>query len=1087
MAADGTLIFDTELNNDGVSNGIKSIEGSFSSAASLAAKASATITTAFTTASAAAVKVGMDFKASMSQVAATMGITADTQAYETLEAAAKEMGETTQFSASQAAEALNYLALAGYDAEKAVSALPTVLNVAAAGGMDLAAASDMITDAMSALGLATDEMSTFADRLAVTSQKSNTSVAQLGEAILTVGGTAKTLSGGVTEMNTALGILADNGIKGAEGGTALRNVILSLSAPTDKASAALEKLNVNAFDATGTMRPLEDTFADLNTALSTLSDQEKTATLNEIFNKVDLKSVNALLGTSAERFEELSGYIADCEGAAADMATTMNDNLKGDLTIMGSALESAGIAASEKFEKPLRTAVQGATESIGELTASITDGKLSSSFESVAAGMSKLAGSALQLVADDVLPATINALAWVVDNGQEIVTVVGMVAAGIAAYKVATEGAAIAQAGLNAVMNLNPLFLLASAAAAATVAVVSYINAANKKMELANNVNEATQAIYDQKAAFDSLVETADKNIKESEKNAEAAKKYWQEVKNLADENGKAKTSVSDLETAVERLNEVAGTNIQVIDGQIQGYRELSAAIEDNIEKSRIAAQKSYLQESYGEALVNIGDVKTQYDEITKLQEEAVTEWYRLRDEYAKKEAEYNDVLSYGGYAGDLYQDLEDRKKIINELGDDISNYGLQIAALNEQEKAYQDTIDKYEGLKVEETRYNPDAGKTTQQLAGEEYAANYKKKMEQLTTETAETQEELTEKLKNSWENLEHDYAIGSIATEAELYEKKKALWNEYGDASLKDHWTYLEDIAGYDKDFAEEQQKAAEKAAAERLKLEEEENKKAEEERKKSIDEQEKIVDNGLSKIVKAYQNAYDELDKKREAYKQKLLSIGGNLFSVNEIENPDGTKTTEYAVNNIDEQLQKMREYHAAVSNLKKEGASEGLLSELTSLNDEDSMQFAKYLSGMSATEFAKINELYNEKQRLADELSQDLYKDDAQLISDSYTDALSALATSSYEYGVQSAQEFSKGFTDAMGELGVSSLYNQMQASGANQTYQNYWTASEAQSNIEVEVKQGKTVLMLDGKVIGEATTKYQASQKRIQGS
>ena len=1079
MAADGTLIFDTELNNDGVSNGIKSIEGSFGSAASLAAKASGIITTAFTTASAAAVKVGMDFQASMSQVAATMGITADTQAYETLEAAAKEMGETTQFSASQAAEALNYLALAGYDAEKAVSALPTVLNVAAAGGMDLAAASDMITDAMSALGLATDEMSTFADRLAVTSQKSNTSVAQLGEAILTVGGTAKTLSGGVTEMNTALGVLADNGIKGAEGGTALRNVILSLSAPTDKASAALEELNVNAFDATGTMRPLQDTFADLNAALSKLSDQEKTATLNEIFNKVDLKSVNALLGTSAERFEELSGYIAECEGAAADMAATMNDNLKGDLTIMGSALEAAGNAAHEKFEQPLRTAVQGVTESIGELTASLTNGELSTSFGHVAAGMSELAGSALELVAEDVLPAAINGLAWIVDNGQEIVTVVGMVAAGIAAYKVATEGAAIAQAGLNAVMNLNPLFLLASAAAAATVAVVSYINAANKKMELANNVNEATQAIYDQKAAFDSLVETADENIKESEKNAEAAKKYWQEVKNLADENGKAKTSVSDLETAVERLNEVAGTNIQVIDGQIQGYRELSAAIEDNIEKSRIAAQKSYLQESYGEALVNIGDVKTQYDEITKLQEEAVTEWYRLRDEYAKKEAEYNDVLSYGGYAGDLYQDLEDRKKIINELGDDISNYGLQIAALNEQEKAYQDTIDKYEGLKVEETRYNPDAG--------EEYAANYKKKMEQLTTETAETQKELTEKLKNSWENLEHDYAIGSIASEAELYAKKKALWNEYGDASLKDHWTYLEDIAGYDKDFAEEQQKAAEKAAAERLKLEEEESKKAEEERKKSISEQEKIVDNGLSKIVKAYQNAYDELDKKREAYKQKLLSIGGDLFSVNEIENPDGTKTTEYAVNNIDEQLRKMREYHVAVSNLKKEGASEGLLSELTSLNDEDSMQFAKYLSGMSATEFAKINELYNEKQRLSDELSQDLYKDDAQLISDSYTDALSALATSSYEYGVQSAQEFSKGFTDAMGELGVSSLYNQMQASGANQTYQNYWTVSEAQSNIEVEVKQGKTVLMLDGKAIGEATTEYQASQRRIKGT
>ena len=225
---------------------------------------------------------------------------------------------------------------------RSVNALPTVLNVAAAGGMELAAASDMVTDAMSALGLETSQMSDFSDKLAVTAQKSNTSVAQLGEAILTVGGTAKSLAGGVVEMNTVLGILADNGIKGAEGGTALRNVILSLSAPTSTAAAALDRLKVSAFDANGNMRPLEDTFADINTALSQLTEQDKNSVLSDIFNKVDLKSVNALLGTSASRFDELAGYIDNCSGAAADMAKTMDDNLKGDLTIMQSALEGLG-------------------------------------------------------------------------------------------------------------------------------------------------------------------------------------------------------------------------------------------------------------------------------------------------------------------------------------------------------------------------------------------------------------------------------------------------------------------------------------------------------------------------------------------------------------------------------------------------------------------------------------------------------------------------------------------------------------------------------------------------------------------------
>ncbi len=184
-------------------------------------KAGAAATAAFGVAVGAAVKVGTDFESGMSQVAATMGITVDeiasgSQEFESLSQAAKDAGATTQFSATQASEALNYLALAGYDAQKSITALPTVLNLAAAGGIDLGYASDMVTDSMSALGLSTNQLEGFVDQLAKTSQKSNTNIAQLGEGILTVGGTAKDLAGGTIELNTALGILADNGIKGAK-------------------------------------------------------------------------------------------------------------------------------------------------------------------------------------------------------------------------------------------------------------------------------------------------------------------------------------------------------------------------------------------------------------------------------------------------------------------------------------------------------------------------------------------------------------------------------------------------------------------------------------------------------------------------------------------------------------------------------------------------------------------------------------------------------------------------------------------------------------------------------------------------------
>ena len=333
-------------------------------------------TAAITGIGTASVAVASTFESSMSQVAATMGMTSDeinngSEDYQKLEKAARDMGSTTKYSASEAADALNYLALAGYDVDKSVETLPTILNLAAAGGIDLADASDMVTDAMSALGLETSQADKFVDQIAKTSQKSNTNVAQLGEAILTVGGTAKNLAGGTTELNTALGILADNGVKGAEGGTALRNIILSLSAPTDKAAAAMKDLGLQVYDAQGNMRPLNEIFQDLDGTLSTMSQGEQTQVLNEIFNKVDLKSVNALLANSGQRFDELSGYIDNADGAAAAMADTMNNNLSGQITILKSALEEAGISIGQALLpiiKSLVSVIQSLTDKFNSLS-----------------------------------------------------------------------------------------------------------------------------------------------------------------------------------------------------------------------------------------------------------------------------------------------------------------------------------------------------------------------------------------------------------------------------------------------------------------------------------------------------------------------------------------------------------------------------------------------------------------------------------------------------------------------------------------------------------------------------------------------
>lgn len=332
-----------------------------------------------------ATQVGMSFDSAMSQVAATMGKTVADMESEiatvklpsgeeftgNLRDYAKKMGAETAFSATQAAEALNYMALAGYDAETSMSMLPNVLNLAAAGGMELGRASDMVTDAQSALGLSLDETSELVDKMAMAASKSNTSVEQLGDAFLTVGGTAKNLAGGTTELSTVLGILADNGIKGSEGGTALRNIINSLSAPTDKASKMLEELGVSVFDADGKMRSLNDIFLDLNDAVGGMTQEGRMNVISTLFNARDMKSAEALLANVGDRYEELSGYIDQAKDSAGAMADTQLDNLQGQITLMQSALEGVQISLSEKVTPYLKDFVKIGSESLGQLVTAI--------------------------------------------------------------------------------------------------------------------------------------------------------------------------------------------------------------------------------------------------------------------------------------------------------------------------------------------------------------------------------------------------------------------------------------------------------------------------------------------------------------------------------------------------------------------------------------------------------------------------------------------------------------------------------------------------------------------------------------------
>ncbi len=431
MAIDaGKVVAMLELDTSGFSNGLSSaqhllrawdsetmglgdkLKATGAAMTTLGTAASTALTLPLAAAGAVAVKTFTSFDDAMRQVRATMN--ASEEDTKKLTAAAREMGATTRYTASDAANALNYLALAGYNADQAIEALPTVLNLAQAGALELGFASDLVTDSMSALNIPMSELVGFSDQLAVTSQKSNTNVAQLGEAILTVGGTAKNMAGGTAELNAELGILADNGIKGAEGGTHLRNILIALQQPTADGAKALAAYTNGAYDAEGKLRSLDAIFQELKASLEGATDAEKQNVIGALFNKTDLAAAEALLSGCGARFAELTGYIENSQGAAQQMAETMEGGVGGSFRNLSSAVEALGIAFGESLAPTVQKAAdfltnvtrgfselpEGMRETIVEIGAIaaavgpvlLVGGKLVTMFGTLAAAMTGPAG-----------------------------------------------------------------------------------------------------------------------------------------------------------------------------------------------------------------------------------------------------------------------------------------------------------------------------------------------------------------------------------------------------------------------------------------------------------------------------------------------------------------------------------------------------------------------------------------------------------------------------------------------------------------------------------------------------------------------
>ena len=314
----------------------------------------------------AAVKTAANFDTSMSQVQATMGLTKDSTSklngetvntMDALSKLARTMGKDTKFSASEAADAINILAMAGMDTDDIYSALPATLNLAAAGNIGIAQAADYATGIMSGFGMKTEDASKVADVLAVTASSAKGSVSDFGAGLAQAAGQASITGQSFEDTATALGILGNHNISAAEGGNMLQRVLKNLYQPTSTAKDALDALGVSAYDSEGKARPLQDVLTDLRGKLGELSEEDYNSVMGQIFDTASLRGANFLIQDSGEAFDNLRAKIGGASGAAEKMAEVQQDNLQGQLTILKSQLEELAISFGELLMPKIREVV----------------------------------------------------------------------------------------------------------------------------------------------------------------------------------------------------------------------------------------------------------------------------------------------------------------------------------------------------------------------------------------------------------------------------------------------------------------------------------------------------------------------------------------------------------------------------------------------------------------------------------------------------------------------------------------------------------------------------------------------------------
>ena len=629
----------------------------------------------------ACISAGMDFDSQMSTVAAISGATGEE--FEILRAKAQEMGATTAFSATESAQAMEYMAMAGWKTTDITNGLAGVMNLAAASGEDLATTSDIVTDAMTAFGMSADQSTYFADVLAQTATNANTNVGMMGETFKYVAPLAGAMGYNIEDMSAAIGLMANAGIKGSQSGTSLRNIITNLASPTDTVAGAMDDLGISLTDSDGKTKSFGETLSDLRISFADLDEVQKTQYASAIAGKEGMSGLLALINSSDEDFDKLTDSIKNCTGASEKMAEIRLDNLEGDVTLFKSALEGAQIAISDKLTPVLRNLVEKATDWLPTV-----QDKLLSAIDVVMDIGKYLAQELtpiLSSIGKSVLPIIKDALKSAKAIIEQLVPVIKNI------WKFAEPVFKIVVDTIDLIVEYLPTLLQD------VLDFIDPLNLIHKEtsqvseeyLKMADNANKMSEKLDDIK-----------------QKNADIGQSVLEEynhygdladrLSTVVDKNGKIKEHCEyTVQQIIDELNPALDTSLEIVDGQLKGYKEIADEIDNIILKKQAESMLEKGQENYDKAIADRAEsiqakVKAE-SEINELEKE-------LDDLHAKrKEWDETGIVPEGfdpsGYCGDVQRLEENIKSLsgtvetetqnINKANNEITKYSdLRTAAL---------------------------------------------------------------------------------------------------------------------------------------------------------------------------------------------------------------------------------------------------------------------------------------------------------------------------------------------------------------------------------------------------------------------